>query len=473
MVPYLGDYAEDATVYIPFNTFTSDDPSVSATITNLADADIKVHKDGGTTEIATDGATVTIDFDTRTGCHLITVDTSAHADYSTGSDYMVLIEGTTIDGGNNINAWVGHFSIENRTTFPKADMPTNFASLNIESDGDVHADVKEWNGTAVTASSGLPQLLQSTTIATLASQTSFTLTAGSADNDAYNNAIAVITDSSTSTQKAVGTVSDYVGSTRTVTLSADPGIFTMAVGDTIEIIAALGSAGSAPSAADIADAVWEEAQADHTTVTSFGGIAGEIADILADTNELQTDDVPGTLAAIITDLDDVKGTGFVKDTHSLTDILADVTGLAGAAMRGTDGANTTTPPTAAAIRAEMDSNSTQLAKLGTPAGASVSADIAAVKGETASILADTGTDGVVIATATQTAIADALLTRDMSAVASPASRSPLNALRLLRNRWDVAGTTLTVKEEDDTTNAWTATISTDAAADPITGSNPA
>lgn len=39
---------------------------------------------------------------------------------------------------------------------------------------------------------------------------------------------------------------------------------------------------------------------------------------------------------------------------------------------------TVTPPTVAQIRTEIDSNSTQLAKLGTPAGASVSADIAAM-----------------------------------------------------------------------------------------------
>lgn len=95
-----------------------------------------------------------------------------------------------------------------------------------------------------------PQLLQTTTIATLATQTSFTLTAGSADNDAYNNAIAVVTDSSTAAQKAVGTISDYVGSTRTVTLAADPAIFTMAVGDTIDIIAALGSATGDATAAN-------------------------------------------------------------------------------------------------------------------------------------------------------------------------------------------------------------------------------
>jgi len=114
MVPYLGDFAEDATVYIPFNTFSSDDPAASVTITDLADADVKVHKDGSATEIVTDGATVTIDFDaTGIGNHLITIDTSVDAAYAVGSDYMVRIEGTTIDAGT-VNAWVGQFSIQNR-----------------------------------------------------------------------------------------------------------------------------------------------------------------------------------------------------------------------------------------------------------------------------------------------------------------------------------------------------------------------
>ncbi|VAW38954.1 hypothetical protein MNBD_GAMMA01-1339 [hydrothermal vent metagenome] len=110
---YLGDFPEDATVYIPFNTFSSNDPQASVTITNLADADIHVHKDGGLTQIATDGATIAIDYDSITGNHLITIDTSAHADYSIGADYLVRIEGTTVDGGT-INAFVGSFSIENR-----------------------------------------------------------------------------------------------------------------------------------------------------------------------------------------------------------------------------------------------------------------------------------------------------------------------------------------------------------------------
>ena len=111
MISYYGDFAEDDTVLIPFNTFTSDDPSASSTITNLADADIKVHKDGSLTQIVTDGATVIINFDSITGNHLITIDTSVHADYSTGSEYAVRVEGTTVDGAV-INAWVGAFSIE-------------------------------------------------------------------------------------------------------------------------------------------------------------------------------------------------------------------------------------------------------------------------------------------------------------------------------------------------------------------------
>jgi len=78
-----------------------------------------------------------------------------------------------------------------------------------------------------------------------------------------------------------------------------------------------------------------------------------------------------------------------------------------------------------------------------------------------------------IASDVGTELADALLKRDMSAVSGESARSPLNALRLLRNKWDNASGTLTVKKEDDSTTAWTATLSTDAAAEPIIGSDPA
>lgn len=69
-------------------------------------------------------------------------------------------------------------------------------------------------------------------------------------------------------------------------------------------------------------------------------------------------------------------------------------------------------------------------------------------------------------------IADALLKRDMSAVTGEASRSPLNAFRFLRNKWDIAAGTLTVKKENDSTTAWTGAVST-APSDPVTGVDPA
>ncbi len=80
-------------------------------------------------------------------------------------------------------------------------------------------------------------LMVDTTIATLASQTSFTLTAGSADDKAYENCTIVVEDAATATQKAVGLVFAYTGSTKTVTLKYDPGVFTMAVTDKVYILA--------------------------------------------------------------------------------------------------------------------------------------------------------------------------------------------------------------------------------------------
>ena len=53
------------------------------------------------------------------------------------------------------------------------------------------------------------------------------------------------------------------------------------------------SGGSAPSAADVADAVWNEAQADHTTAGTFGEIASEVASILTDTGTTIPNQITG------------------------------------------------------------------------------------------------------------------------------------------------------------------------------------
>ena len=88
------------------------------------------------------------------------------------------------------------------------------------------------------AATSTPQVLQATTIATLTSQVEFTIVDGSSDDKAYDNAMAIITDSISPEQKAVAFIFSYDGATKTVILKTDPGIFNMVVGDTVEIIAA-------------------------------------------------------------------------------------------------------------------------------------------------------------------------------------------------------------------------------------------
>ena len=66
-------------------------------------------------------------------------------------------------------------------------------------------------------------------------------------------------------------------------------------------------------------------------------------------------------------------------------------------------------------------------------------------------------------------IADAILKRDWNLVSGEANYSVLNALRFLRDRWEVLPDgTLRVYQQDGTTLAWQRTVTVDASADPIT-----
>lgn len=93
---------------------------------------------------------------------------------------------------------------------------------------------------------------------------------------------------------------------------------------------------------------------------------------------------------------------------------------------------------------------------------------------TAAVTVGTNNDktGYALTAGERTSIADALLTRDLSAVAGAASRSLLNAIRALRNRVAVAAGVMTVYQEDDSTTAWTAAVTTDASADPVVQVDP-
>jgi hypothetical protein len=70
-------------------------------------------------------------------------------------------------------------------------------------------------------------------------------------------------------------------------------------------------------------------------------------------------------------------------------------------------------------------------------------------------------------------LADVVLNRDFADIDDTNARTALNALRLLRNKYTIAGTVLAVTKEDDTTPAWFSSLTTNASAQPITGSDPA
>ena len=353
---YYGDYAED---YADMNIKFTTRQATGAPFTLGGTPAISVYKSNDLTQ-STAGVTLTVDFDGVTGLNNVNIDLSADVFYATGEDYQVVITTGTVNSVSVVGEVIGEFSIQNRymrgtdsaaTAAALATVDANVDAILVDTGTTLEGHLTDIKGgtfsgatdsleairdrgdAAWTTGAGgtPPQLLQSTTIATLATQTSFTLTAGSADNDAYNNAIAVITDQTTSTQKAVGAVSDYVGVTKTVTLSADPAIFTMAVGDTIEIIAALGSAGSAPTAVQIRQEI-------DTNST-------QLAAIVADTNELQTDNVPGLIAALnnVAATDIVSGGAITTSAGAVANVDLVDTCTTNTDMRGTDSANTTAP----------------------------------------------------------------------------------------------------------------------------------
>jgi hypothetical protein len=119
---YLGDFAEDASVYL---MFTSHDIAGNpiAPSSDFEAADFQVYKDATETPLATNGVTINAQpYNSVTGLHHISIDTSAHADYSTGSDYIVVLNPDETVDGQNVLRVLGYFSIENRHGTTTADI---------------------------------------------------------------------------------------------------------------------------------------------------------------------------------------------------------------------------------------------------------------------------------------------------------------------------------------------------------------
>lgn len=194
----LGTVIPGSTIYVPFgSTATS---GASSTISGLVVGDIKIYKNGSTTERAsTSGFTLLdtdgIDFDGIVGINGFSInlaDNTTAGFYACGSRYFVVVSSITNDG-QTVNFVAAQFLI------------------------------------------GYPDALLNTTIAALISQTSFELTAGPAENDALNGMEVVIHDVASAVQMGRAVILDYDGGSKGVTLLT-PTTFTIAATDHVSVI---------------------------------------------------------------------------------------------------------------------------------------------------------------------------------------------------------------------------------------------
>lgn len=195
----LGTVRPGSTIYIPFDSFAGA-TGASITLTGLAVTDVEVYKDGSMTQRGSDNGytlldTDGIDLDGITGIHGLSIslaDNSTAGFYAAGSRYWVVISSVTIDA-QTVNFVCAYFEI------------------------------------------GYPNAVLNTTIATLASQTSFTLTSGPAEDDALNGMWVLIHDVASAVQLGMAIVDDYTGSTKTVTLAAGT-TYTAATTDNVAVM---------------------------------------------------------------------------------------------------------------------------------------------------------------------------------------------------------------------------------------------
>ena len=103
----LGNIKEGATLNFHFTTISSGAP------TTLAGTPvISVYKNGSDTQTTT-GVTLTVDFDTTTGLHLVSIVTT-DGFYSTGNNFSVIITTGTVGGTSVAGYVIGLFAIEGR-----------------------------------------------------------------------------------------------------------------------------------------------------------------------------------------------------------------------------------------------------------------------------------------------------------------------------------------------------------------------
>ena len=290
---YLGDYDIDIDVYLIFDTADADGASITATIVV---ADIEVYKQGtGAINLvqrtSTVGFTLDVDHDAMTGTHMVAIDTSDNTDagfFAAGNDYFVKLNTITVSG-QSISKWIGHFSLQNRYSAGALRPTTPGNDLDVTATGAAGIDLANVEGQTSTLG------LTNTTVDTVTTNTDMVGTTGAA-------LATVCTEARLSELDAVtaGKMANQMDIVQIDTTTDIPALIATAQAD-LDIITdadgvILGAAG--------VDLIMNETLTAHVTADS---LAVAIKDTLADTNELQADDVPTLIGTAQADLDIITG----------------------------------------------------------------------------------------------------------------------------------------------------------------------
>lgn len=244
---------------------------------------------------------------------------------------------------------------------------------------------------------------------------------------------------------------------------------------------AIGSSELAASAAtEIAGAVWDELRASHTTAGSFGqGVAsvqGPVGSVAGDV----TGNVDGTVGGVLTD--GIDAAALASD--AVTEIAAGVWNAlrASYATAGTfgEGAASVQGNVTGNVSGSVGSVSGAVGSVTGNVGGNVNGSVGSVGsgGITASSFAANALSAAALASAAANKIADHVLRRTYANARTSSDgdavnfRSLLGAVGKLVNKWSISGSTLTIYQEDDATSTapgGTQALTTNAAADPITG----
>jgi len=366
------------TIYFFFDTYNASGASV--TITGLAVTDIEVYKNGSTTQRSSDSGyalldTDGIDFDGTTGLHGFSIDTSDNTDsgfWADGNQYLVNVNAITVDGqtvsfsyllvlgyllrpttaGRKLDvstggeAGVDWANVGSPTTTVNLSGTTvsavsgavgsvtgnvggnvtgSVGSLGTTAKNDVNAEVD-----AALADINLDHLVKNAVDTNFATTVHLDSVIGQIADDGTSASFDRTTDSLEAIKDSGGggpTAADIADAVWEEDITDHSGT----TDSTAEALAAAAAGGGA-SAADIADAVWDEARGDHTGAGTFGqGVASVQGNVTGSVGS-----VTGAVGSVTGNV----GGNVVGSVASVTGAVGSVTGNVGGNVVGSVGSIT-------------------------------------------------------------------------------------------------------------------------------------